>query len=274
MRTIAHISDLHFGHLDPATLPALRDAIGAAKVDLVVVSGDLTQRARAAQFQEARRYLDTLPRPQIVVPGNHDIPLYNVFARWWRPLAGYRRHISAETEPFFCDGEIAVLGLNTARSLTFKNGRLNEEQVRRSCERMHRQHGMRILVTHHPFDVPGSNSLEAVVGRAEMAMAGFAACNIDIILTGHMHLSGVVHSAERYKGAGSVLFVQAGTATSSRHRGEKNTWNLLKVAGDLVTVTTLGWRPAEGRFGEDKSESFRRHTGGWAQVSPSGRELR
>src|SRR5215213_12041328 len=105
MRTLVHISDLHFGRLDPRTVPALRDAILASRPDILVVSGDLTQRARNAQFASARRFLDSLPVPRVVVPGNHDVPLYNLMARWLWPLAAYRRHIEDDIEPFYADGE-------------------------------------------------------------------------------------------------------------------------------------------------------------------------
>src|SRR5829696_6551929 len=91
MRTLVHISDLHFGRLDPRTVPPLREAIVASRPDILVVSGDLTQRARDKQFASARRFLDSLPVPRVVVPGNHDIPLYNLLARWLWPLAAYRR---------------------------------------------------------------------------------------------------------------------------------------------------------------------------------------
>src|SRR5436190_8754647 len=93
VRTIAHLSDLHFGRVAPETLSPLRDAVASLRPDLVAVSGDLTQRARKRQFQQARDFLDSLPGPQVVVPGNHDVPLYNVLARWLWPLENYRRHI-------------------------------------------------------------------------------------------------------------------------------------------------------------------------------------
>ena len=96
MRTLVHISDLHFGRVDNALLAPLRELIGDMRPDAVVVSGDLTQRARSAQFRQARHYLDTLPKPQIVVPGNHDIPLYNVAARFFQPLVKYRRYITRD----------------------------------------------------------------------------------------------------------------------------------------------------------------------------------
>src|SRR3712207_3725723 len=131
MRKLVHLSDLHFGRIDYRVLDPLVADVGAAGPDLVVVSGDLTQRARRAQFKEARRFLDALPSPQIVVPGNHDVPLYDVFRRFLRPLEGFRRYISDDLEPFYADEEVAVLGVNTARSLTIKHGRINERQVAR-----------------------------------------------------------------------------------------------------------------------------------------------
>src|SRR6476469_10074318 len=130
MRTIVHVSDLHFGRVDAVLLDPLVATVSAARPDVVAVSGDLTQRARSNQFIEARAFLDRLPDPQIVVPGNHDVPLYDVLRRFAAPLRRFRRYITEDPAPFFRDDEIAVIGLNTARSLTFKGGRLNEDQVR------------------------------------------------------------------------------------------------------------------------------------------------
>ena len=265
MRTIAHISDLHFGREDKSILPVLAAALTTAKPDVVVVSGDLTQRARSAEFAAARAFLDTLPGPQIVVPGNHDIPLFNVLARWRAPLEKYRRFITKDLEPFFADEEIAVLGINTARSLTFKNGRLNSRQVADSCRRMQALENvsMRILVTHHPFDVPSKGAGADIVGRARMAMAEFARCKIDLILTGHLHVSRTSHSGSEYGGGSSALFIQAGTATSFRQRGELNAWNLIQIAGDEVGVGYMGWTPGAEKFELLRDDRFRRSASGW-----------
>src|SRR5207245_8470101 len=129
LRAILHLSALHLGRVDACLLEPLRKRVVALAPHVVVVSGDLTQRAKPAQFREARAFLDTLPANQVVVPGNHDVPLYNVFQRFARPLAKYRRYIASDLEPAYVDEEIAVVGINTARSFTFKGGRINEEQL-------------------------------------------------------------------------------------------------------------------------------------------------
>lgn len=136
MRTIVHLSDLHFGRVDRSLVDPPIQSVREIGPDLVAISGDLTQRARTAQFLEARRFLDALPKPQIMVPGNHDVPPYNPLARFFRPLVKYRRYIGENIEPFYADEQIAVVGVNTARSLTIKNGRVNRRQLDRIRERL------------------------------------------------------------------------------------------------------------------------------------------
>ena len=99
MRTIIHLSDLHFGRVHRPALAPLAAAIERIKPDFIAISGDLTQRARPGQFREARAFLDALPAPYLVVPGNHDVPLYNVVQRVLKPLAKYRRIVSTDLEP-------------------------------------------------------------------------------------------------------------------------------------------------------------------------------
>src|SRR6266550_2681089 len=129
MRTLVHLSDLHFGRVDEQIIEPLISAVTEINPDLVAVSGDLTQRARSRQFRDARAFLNALPQPQIVVPGNHDVPLHNVFTRFLRPLDKYKRHITGDLHPTYVDDEIVVVGVNTARSLTIKGGRINADQV-------------------------------------------------------------------------------------------------------------------------------------------------
>src|SRR6478752_716554 len=110
MATIAHLSDIHFGRVEPRLVTALVRTIAAVAPDLVAVSGDLTQRARRSQFQAARRFLDLLPFPLLVVPGNHDVPLYNLPVRLLDPYRGYRRYIQQDLEPVFESHEMIAVG--------------------------------------------------------------------------------------------------------------------------------------------------------------------
>jgi len=269
VRTLAHLSDLHFDRVDRGVLEALRRRVKALAPDLVVISGDLTQRARAHQFRAARAFLDSLPKPQVVVPGNHDVPLYNVLARFVAPFAGYRRVIAGEVEPGFVDDEIAVLGVNTARSLTFKGGRVNEEQIDSLRRRLQALPDAltKVIVTHHPFDIPDEPDNDELVGRADEAMAAFAACGVDILLSGHFHTSRVGETSRRHPLAGyAALAVQAGTATSTRSRGESNAFNVLRVEHDAVALEINAWRPETGSYAVERTERFRREKQRWIEV--------
>ena len=259
-----HLSDLHFGRIDRALLSPLARRVRALGPHLVLVSGDLTQRAKSAEFRDARRFLDALPAPLLVVPGNHDIPYYNVFQRFFQPLAKYRRYVSQEVEPAFVDDEIAVVGVNTARSNVFKGGRINAAQIERLRERLCRLDARvtKLVVTHHPFDLPESHNARQLVGRARQAMEMFASCGADILLAGHLHASHTGDTAARYKiGDYAALVVQAGTATSLRGRGEANSFNLLRIESPRVSIERLGWTGSD--FAPAARASFTRTPTGW-----------
>src|SRR5215217_5454714 len=125
-RRVVHLSDLHFGREDRRVVAALVAEIARLSPDLVAVSGDLTQRARRRQFERARAFLDALPFPRLVVPGNHDVPLFNLVARLLNPLGGYRRFITADLQPVFIDPMLVVVGMDTTRPSTLKSGRIAE----------------------------------------------------------------------------------------------------------------------------------------------------
>ena len=269
MRTIVHLSDLHFGHIDPAVVEPLITTITRLDPDVVVVSGDLTQRARSYQFKEARAFLDRLPEPQVVVPGNHDVPLHNVFARFLQPLRKYRRYITDDLWPFYSDGEIAVLGVNTARSLTIKGGRVNEAQVALMRDKLCPLNDdlIKILVTHHPFDLPEGHDERQLVGRARMAMEALASCGADVFLAGHLHISHTSHSAKRYQIKGhSALVIQAGTATSTRGRGEANSFNVIRTNAPDITVERMEWQIKSAEFVTATTENFIHSAEGWIRV--------
>ncbi len=267
MRTIVHLSDLHFGRVDQDLLRPLQELVTKLAPDVVVVSGDLTQRAKTEEFKAARAWLDTLPGPQIVVPGNHDIPLYNVASRFLTPLRKYTRYVTLDLAPEYVDEEIAVLGINTARSLTFKDGRVNKEQLAQVRQRMQAVGAdhTRIIVTHHPFDLPDTFDQDDLVDRAPMAMQAFAECGVDVLLAGHLHASHAGNSAHRYKISGyAALVVQAGTATSTRGRGESNSFNVLRIDPDDVQVDRYSWIEGTGSFEPVHTECFRRSGDVWS----------
>jgi 3',5'-cyclic AMP phosphodiesterase CpdA len=260
MRTIVHLSDLHFGRIDPLLPEPLVESVEAARPDLVAVSGDLTQRARPEQFEQARAFLDALPSPQIVVPGNHDVPLYNAYLRFFGGLRRFRRYISEDLDPIYADEEMAVIGLNSARPLAFKGGRFSLRQVERAREWLcgFPPRVTKIIVAHHPFDLPPGHG-GRVVGRAQMAMRRFADCGADLFLSGHLHLGHTGDTSIQYQIQGrSALIVQAGTATSTRGRGEANSFNVIRIEAPEIEVERLSWDPLRRRFLRTSLERRRR----------------
>ncbi|ACI98756.1 metallophosphoesterase family protein [Rhodospirillum centenum] len=246
MRRIAHISDLHFGRIDPAVVAALRDDLAAQAPDLIVVSGDLTQRARPSQFRAARAFLADLPAPHMVVPGNHDLPAFNLLARLVDPLRNYRRYIAEDLDPFLNLGNLAVLGLNTSRSLIldFAEGRVNQRQMDRilGCLRELGPEVFKVVFTHHPFLPPPDHPGRRLVGRATRALRALEAAGVDLLLAGHLHraYSGDVMSHHAHVER-SILVAQASTATSTRLRNEPNAWNLIEIAPPSLVLRLRTW---------------------------------
>jgi 3',5'-cyclic AMP phosphodiesterase CpdA len=250
MRTIVHISDLHFGRLDDAVAAGLLVDVAATPVSLLVCSGDFTQRARGGQYRQAADFLAKLPRPQLVVPGNHDIPLWDFIRRTVAPLGRYKRYISNDFAPIYRDDEMFVMGLNTARriSLTlygfWKDGRISNDQLRLIERTAAEVPGdlFKIVVTHHPFLPPPADPTKTIVHGATEALAVMERCGVDLLLAGHLH-SGYSddvrgrHLAVRR----SILSIQAGTATSNRRRGEPNSYNRITLDRDHVQIDVRAW---------------------------------
>lgn len=269
MKTIAHISDLHFGTEQPELAAALRDELRAAPPSLVVVSGDFTQRARRGQFAAAQAYLQTLPGPQLAVPGNHDIPLFDVARRFLAPLARYRRFIDANTDPVYDDGELFVAGINTARSLTWKSGRISVEQIETLRSRLRRTTArFKVVVTHHPFIPPPASGSEAaridLVGRASRALEVLDAGEVDLLLSGHLHHSYSGDTRTHYPRAHrAIIAAQAGTAISRRLRAsDPNGYNRITLDGDHIEIEVRTWR--DRAFETVRIARYLRHATGWS----------
>jgi 3',5'-cyclic AMP phosphodiesterase CpdA len=272
MRTVVQLSDLHFGALNEKVLTPLREKVRQLAPHLVIVSGDLTQRAKGHQFEQARAWLESLPKPQVVVPGNHDVPLYNVAWRFLAPLRRYRRHFSSDLEPSFQDEEIAVVGVSTARSLVFKGGRINQAQIERVRDAFCKLPDTvtKIVVTHHPFDLPDDwQEQDQVAGRAVKALRQLSHCGADVYVSGHLHKahSGELAAPLELPGL-APLFVAAGTSTSSRGRGEKNAFNVLHVARDAIGIELFEWDEARGDFTPTRRKEFVRRERRWREAGP------
>ena len=261
MTCIAHLSDLHFGAHDRRLVEAVERQMDELKPDLIVISGDFTQRARTEQFRDACEFLERLRdrgHEVLGVPGNHDVPLFDVLRRFLSPLARYRRFIDASLCPFVELPGVAVLGINTARSFTLKDGRINKDQVTFIGETFSRTPSevVRILVTHHPlFELEVGGEMERAIGRQELALDAIEQSGVDMVLAGHNHHASSRNASDLVKRADGVLVVQAGTATSTRVREQEQSFNTIDIAKGKVTITIFAWRGE--RFEPNDAQRYR-----------------
>ncbi|HEX7873148.1 MAG TPA: metallophosphoesterase [Sphingobium sp.] len=271
MARIAHLSDIHFGANDPKIVSATESWLQERRPDLVIVSGDFTQRARVEQFRAASAWLNRLRAMGLrvlTVPGNHDIPLYDVMRRFGAPLDRYKRYISNDLCPWFENDEVAILGINTARSLTIKDGRINHDQIHIIRDRFAAvaPEKTRILVTHHPlFAMPigKGGELSEAVGHHEDAVQAVKAAGIHIALAGHFHRTYAEAAYRMVEDAGGALIIQAGTATSTRLRNaEPQSFNWLHVHHhDAIELQVIVWDGAAFRRGHHVE--YCRREDGW-----------
>ncbi|MEZ0390998.1 MAG: metallophosphoesterase [Pseudobdellovibrionaceae bacterium] len=271
MRRLIHISDLHFGRIQDFLVQNLIQDIVAAQPDLVIVSGDLTQRARTSQFQEACRFLKNLPFAKLVVPGNHDIPLWNLYRRFAKPLSRYQRYITENLSPSFEDKEISVQGINTAHGRTLAGGHFLQEDLQRILNHWSQLDPriLKVLVSHHPFEGlthPQRNRRWGyrIHHPEEMALTEQA----DLILSGHFHHSDAFLTEQVFLTPHrSIVAIQAGTATSSRLREEMNSYNLIETANGEVHFEKRIWREDSGRFIAETDRKFYLRHQGWKTSS-------
>ena len=236
MTLLLQISDPHFGTEQPPVVDALLRLAHTLQPDLVVMSGDITQRARRAQFSAARAFVDTFgATPFVVVPGNHDIPLYNLFARIAHPYANHQRVFGRDLEPEFESTELLVMGVNTTRAYRHKDGEISTQQVERVVRRLERvtPRQLRVVVTHQPVVAARANDIRNLLHGREHAIERWSQAGVDLILGGHMHLPYVAPLHVACKDLPRQMWaVQAGTSLSSRVRGTvPNSVNVIDYDG-------------------------------------------
>ena len=265
MTTIAHVSDLHFGAEHPEVVEGLLRDLASVKPSLVVVSGDLTQRARRSEFIAARAFLHRISCRKLVVPGNHDIPLFDVLNRFLRPLVRFRRYIHEDVDPFLLTDGVAVMGLNTARSNTWKDGRISAAQI----DGLRTRFGpvppgvLKVLVTHHPFLPPPGDPSPPLVGRAMEALRAAEECGVDVLLAGHLHHGYTGDVRTHHKGLRrAILVAQAGTATSHRVRNEPNSYNVILANPGALRFSLRRWDG--GAFVETRAAQYIKSGPDWA----------
>lgn len=267
---LLHISDLHFGppYLEEVGEAALKIA-NTLQPNAVIVSGDLTQRAKREQFQAAKLFLSRLPNvPQLVIPGNHDVPLYRVFERMFRPHMLYKEIISTNLNPVLKFEGVVIAGLDsTAPRSAISNGRIFQWQLD-ACDQAFRDapaESARIVVAHHHFAPAPDYLRDSIMPKAKRAIERFAELKVDMILGGHLHRAYIGNSLDFYPGLHrdrGIIITQCGTTTSRRGRGrerEKNSLNRIEIGKTTISITHFIYFRESNSFEAVSRHTFRRN---------------
>lgn len=246
MSILLQISDPHFGTEQPPVVAALLDLARQLMPDVVALTGDITQRARKSQFAAATQFVAQLPSNRIIaIPGNHDIPLFNLVARVFAPYANYRRAFGIDLEPLYEDDHILVICVNTTRPWRHTDGEVSSNQIEHVARRLRsaRKPQLRIVVVHQPVHAIRSADLTNLLHGRERAVRTWAEAGADLIMGGHIHLPYVRPLDDHFDDLPRRMWaVQAGTAVSHRVRHEApNSVNVIRHHAKQVTCEIERW---------------------------------
>lgn len=271
MTIIAHLSDTHFGTEVPEVVSSLREYIRALKPDIAVISGDLTQRARASQFEAAQQFAQSLGVTTLLLPGNHDIPLYDIFTRFTNPYRLYKK-FCGRRQMFWCNSNLGILCLDATNPFRHTRGKLDLSETRRllSNARQEMPNDAHFLVAvHQPLVVTMPQDIgEALINAADVA-ALFSEYRVDAVLSGHVHMPYIATTTQHFKNlTRGFILSTAGTALSHRTRpGAPNSFNLIELNEGRLQLSVQAWALENKSFEQIKVMEFISETRGWRNNS-------
>ncbi len=263
---LAHLSDIHFGKISHlGIVEALVEEVNDAKMDVVIVSGDLTQRATDDQYQDAKGMLNAFEAPVLVVPGNHDVRQFwhNPIERVITPTVRFERYISEELTPTFSTDGLSIFGMNTAHGLTIKGGLVRKASLdaMQTYFASRPEDDLKILVVHH--QLMGNQAVferKDIATGALKAVEAAEASGVDLVLCGHYHISNVTAYPQEF--GHEIVVAAAGTATSSRGRGDDkavNMYNWITTSPDSFSIEERKFDSGTARFFPERTTTFARN---------------
>lgn len=261
MTTLLHISDLHFGRILTDVLDGLKQKIDAIEPDMIIISGDLTQRATEREYQQASEFLNDLQAPYFIIPGNHDLSSFRIIERFFWPWRKWHKWIQRDLEAQHETDNYRLIGINTARKAGFytdwSRGRISSTQIQHITQQVLNapEHQLQLLVAHHPFWLPPEYEARHLIGGRDKALTAFKDTGLDVILSGHVHL-------DYCRVVNGIIVSHAGTTTSDRLLPHNtNSFNVISGDKSSLTIARHHWNQSD--FQLSTSQAFYRDNGGW-----------
>lgn len=281
--TIMHISDLHAGPpFNPAKAELVIREAHELQPTLVAISGDLVQRAEfRRQWSQIRAFIDRLPEPRLIVPGNHDVPQYNQIARYLMPFRQYRKYISRDLQPLFESDGLVVIGVNTARSFTIEGGKLDRNKLNHleaTLQRYDEKTCKVVMMHHHLVQPPGPpGHRKDVIAGAQEALTALDRGGVELLLCGHLHTSYIGNTLEFDPNLRQgTIIAQSGTTTSRRGRLSqrgKNSFNVIEIEDQVIRISQRMFMEDVGRYVPVSEHVFPRRSGGAYYIPRTERVL-